>query len=205
MSTSTDVDSASSGRQADADDLALVQRIAEGDQAALAEFYERYVDPVYRFVYHQVGGNHHDAEDVTQETFIAAIDNLESFRGDSRLYVWLCGIAWHKASDFRRRRDHKNNPQPTADDELRRLGGASDTFAVEEIAEREARRRRVWEALLELPEHYRQALTLKYLEGFKVAEIALIMGKTEKAVESLLTRARDAFRDQLEREIKSSV
>lgn len=200
MSTSTAVDSTSAGRQADADELALLQQIARGDQKALAKFYDRYIDAVYRFVYHQVGGHRQDAEDVTQDTFIAAINSLESFRGDSRVYVWLCGIAWRKASDLRRRRDHSKTPQPTAEDELFELGSAADQLTVEEIAEREATRRRVWQALLELPKHYQQVLTLKYLEGFKVAEIALIMGKTEKAVESLLTRARDAFRAELDSE-----
>ena len=105
MSTSSAVGSRASDRPGDDNDIALLRRIASGDESALAEFYNRYVDAVYRFVYHQVGGNHQDAEDVTQETFIAAIKSLESYRGDSRLYVWLCGIAWRKASDLRRRRD----------------------------------------------------------------------------------------------------
>jgi len=202
MSASTAIDPASTGHQAD-EEVALLQRIAAGDQNALAEFYARYIDAVYRFVYHQVGGHHQDAEDVTQETFIAAINNLDSFRGDSRLYVWLCGIAWRKASDLRRRRDHAKTPQPTADEELGQLFNARDQLTVEEIAEREALRRRVWQALLALSDHYRQVLMLKYMEGFKVSEIALIMGKTEKAVESLLVRARDAFKAQLNHEIES--
>ncbi len=204
MSKPPAVDFASTGRQPDPDELALLQRIARGDEGALAKFYDRYVDEVYRFVYHQVGGNRQDAEDVTQDTFIAAINSLETFRGDSRLYVWLCGIAWRKASDLRRRRDHVKTPRPASDDELFELHAAVDPLTVEEIAEREAVRRHVWNALQTLPPHYSQALTLKYLEGFKVSEIALIMGKSEKAVESLLTRARDAFRAQLNHGVTSS-
>ncbi len=203
MSASTAIDPVSTGHQADEEEVALLQRIAAGDEEALAEFYARYIDAVYRFVYHQVGGHHQDAEDVTQETFIAAINNLDSFRGDSRLYVWLCGIAWRKASDLRRRRNHVKTPQPTADEELAQLSNTGDQLTVEEMAEREALRRRVWRALLALSDHYRQVLMLKYMEEFKVSEIALIMGKTEKAVESLLVRARDAFKAQLNREMKS--
>lgn len=201
---STAVDSSSTGHQAkEEDERSLLQRVARGDEHALEEFYDLYIDAVYRFVYHQVGGHRQDAEDVTQETFIAAINNLDSFRGDSRLYVWLCGIAWHKASDFRRRRDHAKRPQPTADDELLRLRSGSAQLAVEEVAEREALRRRVWQVLRGLPEHYRQVLALKYMEEFKVSEIAFVMGKTEKAVESLLVRARNKFRAHLDRETES--
>lgn len=185
------------------DEHALLHRIAGGDQTALAEFYDRYIDAVYRFVYHQVGRHHQDAEDVTQDTFIAAINSLESFRGDSRLYVWLCGIAFNKASDFRRRRDHAKRPQPTEDDLLFRLLGTSHQ-STEEAAARETLRRQVWQALLALPEHYQQVLTLKYMEEFKVSEIATLLGKSDKATESLLTRARDRFRTQLAREVKSS-
>lgn len=200
MSSSTDVDSASTDRQVSADERSLLQHIARGDQNALAAFYDRYVDDVYRFVYHQVGGHHQDAEDVTQDTFITAIRNLDSFRGDSRVYVWLCGIAWRKASELRRRRDHTRTPRVAEEDELREFESASDQLTVEDVAERQVVRDRVWQTLLALPQHYQQALTLKYLEGFTVSETALLMGKTEKATESLLTRARDAFKALLNRE-----
>ena len=196
-------DSASTGLRAGADEVALLRRIAKGDQLALARFYDLHIDAVYRFVYHQVGGHREDAEDVTQDTFITAIDNLESFRGESRLYVWLCGIAWRKASDFRRRRDHANTPRPTAEDELRDIPTARLQPTVEETAERDLLRHQVWQALQALPDHYRQVLTLKYIEEFEVSEIALLTSKTEKAVESLLTRARHALRAELDREMES--
>jgi len=204
MPASTAVDSASTRRPARADEIALLQRIARGDENALADFYDRYIDAVYRFVYLQVGGHRQDAEDVTQETFIAAIDNLKSFRGESRLYVWLCGIAWRKASNLRRRRNNAKTPQPTTENELREeLDRAADQPTVEEVVERQVLRHQVWHALLALPKNYREVLILKYLEGFKVSEIALLVGKTEKAVESLLTRARDSFRAQVDHETTS--
>ncbi|MFQ5593918.1 MAG: RNA polymerase sigma factor [Anaerolineae bacterium] len=195
----------STSRPARADEIALLKKIATGDENALADFYNRYIDAVYRFVYLQVGGHRQDAEDVTQETFIAAIDNLKSFRGESRLYVWLCGIAWRKASTLRRRRNNAKTPLLTTENEMRdELDITADQLTVEEVVERQVLRHQVWQALLTLPRHYREVLVLKYLEGFKVAEIALLVGKTEKAVESLLTRARDAFRTQLDHEMTSS-
>lgn len=203
MSTPMAVDPSAAGRPAHEDDVALLQRVAQGDQEALAEFYNRYIDAVYRFVYHQVGGNVQDAEDITQETFITAINNIETFRGESRVYVWLCGIAWRKASELRRRRDHRKTPQATADEELRQLSAKQKQVSVEEAIEREALRERIWQVLQALPGHYRQALVLKYVEEFKVAEIALIMGKSEKAVESLLVRAREAFKAQLDHEMQT--
>jgi len=203
MSTPTAVDPSSTGHPVHENDAALLQRVAQGDQGALAEFYNRYIDAVYRFVYHQVGGNVQDAEDITQETFITAINSIDTFRGESRVYVWLCGIAWRKASDLRRRRDHSKTPQATADEELQQLSASAEETSVEEAIEREALRERIWQVLQALPEHYRQALILKYVEEFKVSEIALIMGKSEKAVESLLVRAREAFKAQLTLEMQT--
>ncbi|RME47911.1 MAG: RNA polymerase sigma factor [Chloroflexi bacterium] len=203
MSTSGAVGFRSTRSKAEHYEITLLDRIARGDQKALAEFYNHYIDDVYRFVYHQVGGHRQDAEDVTQETFIAALDSLESFRGESRLYVWLCGIAWRKASDFRRKRDRTQSRQSIADEESLEPTGARSEFRVEDVAERHSLRDQVWQTLLALPEHYRQVLILKYIEEFQVAEIALIMGKSEKAVESLLVRARNAFRAELDREAKS--
>lgn len=189
----------SDGPSAKADELeeevALLDRMNRGDKQALSEFYRRYYDPLYRFIYYQVGGNHADAEDVTQTTFIAAIDSLHTFRGESRLYVWLCGIAWHKAADFRRRRSKKERVRSNLPiHELEQL----DTAPLpDEIFLREETRDLVYQVLLSLPDHYYQVLVLKYVEEFSMQEIAQLMGKSFKAVQSLLSRARNAFRAAL--------
>jgi RNA polymerase sigma-70 factor (ECF subfamily) len=83
--------------------LALVQRLASGDPEAVEELVSHYADDVYRFVYNQVGGSAQDAEDVVQETFIAALKAVRRFKGDSKLRTWLFSIAAHKAIDHRRR------------------------------------------------------------------------------------------------------
>ena len=88
----------------------LSSRLAQGDSAAVDELVERYADDVYRFVYHQVGGIAQDAEDIVQETFVAALNGIHRFRGDSKLRTWLFSIAAHKVADLRRRASGRGTP-----------------------------------------------------------------------------------------------
>ena len=159
-------------------DLELAERIVAGDEEALETFYQRYFTRLYRFVYYQVGGSHDDEQDVLQDALIGALKSLSSYRGDSSLYSWLCGVAWNKAADFRRR-------------EYRMA--QMEKRSIKEMLQQE-KSEQVHETLQMLPEHYRQVLVLKYAEGLPVADIAEIMQRTFKSTESLLTRARSAFR-----------
>lgn len=180
-------------------DISLAQRICKGDDAALRQFFERYVDRLYSFVYYRVGGNAQDAEDILQETLMAAIPRLNSFQGQSQLYTWLCGIAWHKVEDFYRRQQRLEKTMTEAVQRVR-LSSAPAGHLDDPIVEKVARQRWVRKCLGRLPTHYQAALFLKYVEGFSVAEIALIMDRSAKAVDSLLTRARKAFRTEAEKE-----
>ena len=80
----------------------LVRRLAAGEPEAVEDLVHRYADDVYRFVFNRVGGSAQDAEDVVQETFIAALDAIGNFKGDSKLRTWLFSIASHKAIDQQR-------------------------------------------------------------------------------------------------------
>lgn len=176
-------------------DLELAQQILAGDARAMETFYQRYFSRLYRFAYYQVGGSHDDAQDVLQDALIAALKSLGSYRGDSSLYSWLCGVTWNKAADFRRREYRM------AQVEQRTIKDAQETKEVEanplpdSALLRQENRERVQETLMALPEHYRQVLVLKYAEGLPVEDIAQIMRRTFKSTESLLTRARSAFRE----------
>ena len=172
---------------------ALVSRLLDGDEAAFDELYQRYVPCLFRSIYYSLNGDQNDAEDVLQETMLAAMQSLRRFRGESSLSTWLHAIARYKTSDQIRQRQRVRNHQveeETADLELKDLA----TLPEELVTQRSA----VEAALRALPQDHREVLLGKYLDGFSVRELSSIMGRSEKAVESLLTRAREAFRACLE-------
>jgi RNA polymerase sigma-70 factor (ECF subfamily) len=174
----------------------LVARVARGEEAATAELLRRYMDRVYRFVCPRVGYQEQDAEEVTQEAFLAAVRLAPTFRGQSTLFSWLCGIARKQVFYFysNQRPERRGSPANTVswdDEEVQLLQSALATGPLEqEIVEQLAVRELVERILLALPEAEREALLLRYVEDLSVREIAGIIGRTEKGVESLLRRAK---------------
>jgi len=177
----------------------LVARLRQGDTAALEQVYRQYVDRVYSVVFHQVGQDKSVAEDIVQETFLSALKAIGKFRGKSKLYTWLCSIAYHKIADFYRRQGRRarhGEQSPGIDDaELERIKD-SEPLASSKL-ESEEDRQVIEQALLSLPLNYRQVLVFKYVEQMPVTEISLIMRRSPKSVEGLLTRARKELRDGL--------
>jgi RNA polymerase sigma-70 factor (ECF subfamily) len=182
-----------------ADDLTLARQVADGDETALETFYARYADPLFAFIYHHIDESRPDAEDVWQETLLAALNALPAYRGQSRLFTWLCGIARHKIADHFRRQGRSVaevfSDVPQA--ELAALIGAGTL--PEELVARRATRVRVVQALAALPDDYRSALVARYADEQSVDEVARQLGRTYKATESLLSRARVAFQEALAR------
>ncbi len=179
------------------EDLCLARSIARGDTDAFDVFYQRYVDRLYRMIYYQLGAQQADAEDVLQETMVAAVRALPDFRGQSLLFTWLCGIAQHKIADHRRRRGPAGEKVaiPLQDDDP--PSSATDGYA-QNLETRVA----VRQALAMLPSGHRQVLLLKYVQGLSVDEIAVATGRSFKSVESLLSRAREGLRVALEPETR---
>src|SRR5262249_19577429 len=125
-----------------------------------------------------------------QEVFIAAWENLKSFRGASPLRAWLLGIARHKVEDYYRRSlQSAQLLEPAAAEGL----PAAD-LNMEAIADRERTRQRARGVLEELPEHYSVALRWRYWEKRSAHQMAEATGRSEKAIERLLARAREQFR-----------
>jgi RNA polymerase sigma-70 factor, ECF subfamily len=159
-------------------------RLRDGDGEAWQVVFAQYGEALYRYCYCRCGGRVEEADDVRQETFLAALEGIERFRGEVPLFAWLCGIARHKAADAARRR--------------RRLAPLDDDPAManaetETETDRWEVRERVIETLWALPEEYRSALLCRYVEGEAVATVARRVGRSYKAAESLLSRARRAF------------
>jgi RNA polymerase sigma-70 factor (ECF subfamily) len=180
------------------DDMDLAARVARGDNSALDQFCGRYGDLVFAFLYHQLHGARSDAEEVWQDTFVAALRALPGYRGQSRLSSWLCSIARRKVVDHLRRQNRAvgrvSALPPEKLVELMDRGPLPD-----DLLRQDATRACVVAALAELPADYREALLARYADGCSVAEVARRLGRSYKATESLLSRAKAMLRDVLTR------
>jgi RNA polymerase sigma-70 factor (ECF subfamily) len=173
------------------EDKKLVEKLKRREPAAAAELFNGYFDRIYRLVFSQVDGNREVAQDITQETFLAAFKSAHRFRGQSKVYTWLYSIANRKVADFYRRRKREAK-HPAESLENQALEAQPD-----EKAESEEAQRAVQQTLADLPLHYKQVLLLKYVEEMPVVEIGQVMGRSPKSVEGLLTRARREMRNRL--------
>ena len=180
-----------------------MQRILKGDKRAVEEFFHSHYDSLYSFAYYQVGCDHADAKDVLQDTFLAALRSMHTFRGDSRLCAWLCGIAWRKAADLRRR-EHRRAEVRRGLSEESAPWAADPLSSVEDAIAAHESRDVVRRALLELPDRYREVLIFRYVQGFSVKETAQLTNRSYKSVESLITQARKAFRAAVEEQESST-
>jgi len=178
----------------------LVKNLRSGDSSAMEEFYNIYRNRLYSLVLEKVGRDRAIAEDLVQEVFLAALDSLDKFRGDSQLYTWLRSIALHKINDLYRRQvrePKQQKPSPDSDVTKQMEQTRDDEPATLTVLESEEIRQSVHQALADLPQDYQDVLVLKYLEEMPVLAISQVMGRSPKSVEGLLSRARKAMRTKL--------
>lgn len=182
-------------------DVALRDRILAGDQDAARFVFEEHFDALFEFAHYRLGGDRAQAEDTVQDTFVVALESLSNFDGRSSLHTWLCGIAKNKIRAHRRKRRPATlaDVLEEADDELEALLARVSSEPLPDWAlERKETRELVGATLSTLPPDYRRALLDKYVSGRSVAQIAASAGRSEKAAESMLTRARVAFAEVFE-------
>jgi len=179
-------------------DSELVAAVLRKDRKATAEFVGRFGDAVYRYLRARLFPNPDRLDDLFQETFLAAWKHLPTFRGESALQTWLLAIARHKVEDYYRSRlrqaeplDKQSQNSPAREDEEGFLNTGLDDAK---------RNQRITEVLARLPESYALALMWRYWEKRSAREMAQLSGKTEKAVERLLARARALFRERWQSE-----
>jgi RNA polymerase sigma-70 factor (ECF subfamily) len=158
----------------------------------LEELFQCHFDGVYRYVAYRVAPDLETARDITQEVFVAAFEQLDGYRGDASSLTWLRSIARHKVADHFRA--GAGNARQHHED-LEALRTASTPAA----AAGEAQAVLVSLAMRQLPEHYVEALEEKYIEALSVTEMASKRQMSDKAVESMLSRAREAFRIAFEK------
>jgi RNA polymerase sigma-70 factor (ECF subfamily) len=176
------------------EDLKLAKRVAARDKGAAEVFFGNYFARLYRFVALRV--DRPDAcEDIVQEAMIKAVRNLHGYRGEAALFTWLCQIGRNEISNHFQRFGRKEAPLVSLDDDPNvRAALESLDFAEMDSGERLALEQVVQLTLDYLPEKYSKALEWKYLEGLTVEEIAERIGSGVVAAQSLLARARTAFR-----------
>jgi len=166
------------------DGPALKRGILQGDHDALRALHELATRPLYVFCFYRVGKDHHAAEEVVQETLLLGLERIEEWdpaRGDLHTWLsWLSRNVIRRANETRRRFVAAGLPDRAV----------PEPEPPEELDEGEA----VSVALERLPGHYRSVLERKYLRGESVRAIADTERTSEKAIESLLGRAREAFR-----------
>lgn len=168
----------------------LVAQVLSKDRKATGEFVAFCVDSVYSFVRKRLIPRVEMVDDLLQEILLAAWQGLPKFRGDASLRSWILGIARHKLDDYYRRRLRET--------EITEESESSVEPAIEPLLEQHldaaVEQARVERTLALLPEAYALALIWRYRDEKSVREMAELSGKTEKAMERLLARAREHFR-----------
>lgn len=158
-------------------------RAAQRDRTAFGVLYRRYLDRVYGYCFHLLG-DHHDAEDVTERTFLAALAGINGYRDTGATFrAWLFRIAHNQSANaLRARTRHRAAPldgidgPPAAADPAREVGLADDA-------------RTLWQALAQLSDDRRQVVILRFVDGLSAREIGDVLGRSEGAIRVLQHRA----------------
>jgi len=181
--------------EATLNDSDLVRRLRERDPAAMQCLSERYLPSVWRFVYTRVDGDSHLAEDIVSETLLALVQAVsnESNAEIENPGGWLRSVANHKVQDHYRAVARVRH----LIDNVKRNAETDEQADPAKRHETEEKRAAVRQAMDELSDLHRTTLEWKYLDKLSVREIAERWGNTEKAVESILFRARRELRLRL--------
>lgn len=183
-------------------DRAVARRILGGDEAAFRDLFDRFFPRLYRFALARVPGDPDTARDIVQQTFCRAIERLDTYRGEATLFTWFCQICRNLVADHYRRNSRSGSRVVLLED-LPDARAVLESLAAPEADEPETgvlreQVHRIVEATLDaLPGRYGEALEWKYIDGLSVHEIAQRLSLGEKAAESLLTRARESFREAI--------
>jgi len=191
--------------EAPEDEFELVRRAQDGDMTAYDALVERYQERIYATIYHMTG-NHEDAIDLAQETFIKGYQALKTFKGDSSIYTWIYRIAVNKTINHLKQKKHR--PHLSLND--LDFNAEHDPDLVAFVSENTPRRaiglselqEKLNAALLKLSEVHRLAVTLHDIQGLPHEEIARIMDCNVGTVRSRLFYARQQLQAYLSDYVK---
>ena len=172
----------------DDDDVALVTAVRNGSELAFNRLVDRHQQAVRTFL-RKLLGNDADADDMAQETFLAAWSHARSFRGEASVRGWLCGIAWRKAKGAQRSWAQRRSRDTTYQE-----GRPPEHAGTPPMEDRLAVKR----ALRALPFEHRAAVTLCLVCGFSHSEAAGILGAPLGTVKSHVLRGRERLLKEIE-------
>lgn len=184
-------------------DRQLVNRLLAGEERAFQAFFDEHYPKLVRFAARRLDNDLDAAEDAAQATLCRALDNLASYRGEATLFTWLCATCRREIASRRRLAGSSERQHPLREDDPE-VRAALETllFPERDDPEQAASSQQLKEAVLialdYLPAAYASILEWKYVHGLPVVAIAERLGRSAKATESMLTRARDAFRESFE-------
>lgn len=156
------------------------------DPVRFREFYDRVLPMVYGYLWRRSGRSEETAMDLTQDTFLGAVKSLRSGQHVVDPLAWVMSLARRRLVDFYRRGEVRQRIHPFVDRQPPAFG---DTPAADA---------RILSALEAIPDHYRLALLLRYVDDLSVPDTAELIGKSVAATESLLARARAALAESYE-------
>lgn len=175
----------------------LVRRARNGDYSAFEMLFERHRDQAYRYAYNLVGGRRDDAEDLVQDAFIRAYENLHRYREDAKFTTWLLKIITNLSADkvrmFHRRTALEQKEAPDGLDWMT-IGSVDDPVENLESTRRSVTLRK---AINSLPENHRTVVILREIEGRDYDEIGKILGCSPGGAKLRALRARRALGDRM--------
>ena len=184
-------------------DQELIAAMLRGEETAFRSFFSAYFPRLYRFALPRLANDAEATKEVVQGTLTRAMRTLASYRGEAALFTWLCRICRSQIVDYLRvnRRHVQNVVQFDDSAQLRAVLEAVEAPASDEPAHGYtlAETRALIQSVLDrLPARYGDVLEWKYIQGRSVAEIGDLLGIGQAAAQSMLARARTAFREALE-------
>jgi RNA polymerase sigma-70 factor (ECF subfamily) len=165
--------------------MATAEEAKQRLDADFSELYKAHLRDVYSYAYYRVG-NHHDAEDLTEQTFLQAYRHFERAQRESKgrpLRPWLIRIAHNLAANYYR--DRSRRPQTTIDD----AGPLATAHTTEGLVQDRDDLERILRGVQQLPDDRREALIMRFALGMDNREIARALGRTDGATKVLLHRA----------------
>jgi RNA polymerase sigma-70 factor (ECF subfamily) len=179
-------------------DRLLAERLLRGEQRAYDELFEQQVPRLFRIALARLHGDQTAAEDAVQSTLAQGMQKLATYRGEASLLTWLATICLHEIGR-QRRSQHRGDTRSLSEEAPEILAALEVLECPADDPEEQTRqsevRRLVVATLDRLPARYADALRSKYLEGHSMREIAARWNVEPTAVQSVLQRARAAFRE----------